>query len=82
MCFKSFRISHRKDSEWKMPDISERLSTSCTKDPIGRSSESFTGSKEEAVVEEVEEVEAVDKVEVEVCVCCAMDKGIRASGCF
>jgi hypothetical protein len=58
-----------------MPDVRERLSTSCTKDLIGRSSESFTGSKDEAVVEEVEEVEAVDK---DVCasVCCAMDKGI------
>jgi hypothetical protein len=36
--------------------------------PDWENSESFTGSKEEAVVEEVEEVEAVDKVEVEVCV--------------
>ena len=42
-----------------MPDICERMSTSCTKDLIGRISESFTGSKEEEV--EAEEVEAVDK---------------------
>jgi hypothetical protein len=33
-----------------MPDVRERLSTSCTKDLIGRSSESFTWSKEVAVV--------------------------------
>jgi sulfur relay (sulfurtransferase) complex TusBCD TusD component (DsrE family) len=59
------------------------------KDLIGRSSQSFTGSKEEAVVEEVEEVEAADNVDVDICVCCAMDKGIgdncllaKASGCF
>ena len=38
-----------------MPDLRERLSTSCTKDLIGRSSKSFTGSKVEAVVEVVEE---------------------------
>jgi len=75
-----------------MPDVRERLSTSCTKDLIGSSSESFTGSKEVAGVEEVEveAVEAVDNVDVDVC--CAMDKivsGIgdncslaKASGCF
>lgn len=34
-------------------DVRERLSTSCTKDLIGRSSESFTGSKEVAVEEVV-----------------------------
>jgi hypothetical protein len=69
-----------------MPDVRERLSTSCTKDLIGRSSESFIGSKEVAVVEEVEEVEAVDEVDVDVDV---TDSGIgdscslaKARGCF
>jgi hypothetical protein len=62
-----------------MPDVRERLSTSCTKDLIGRSSESFIGSKEVAVVEEVEEVEeveAVDEVDVDVDV---TDSGIGDS---
>ena len=77
-----------------MPDVRERLSTSCTNDLIGRSSESFTGSKEVAVVEvveavvEVEAVEAVEEVDkVNVGVCCAMDSGdncslAKARGCF
>lgn len=78
-----------------MPDVRERLSTSCTKDLIGRRSESFPGSKEVAVVEVVEVVdevvEAVDEVD-EVDVCCAidgMDSEIgdkcslpKARGCF
>jgi len=72
-------------------DVRERLSTSCTKDLIGRSSESFqvTGSKEVAVVEVVEVVEVVDRVDVDVFVCCAMDKVdsdncslAKASECF
>ena len=67
---------------------SKRLSTSCTKDLIGRSSESFqvTGRKEAAVVEVVEAVE-VDRVDV--CVCCAMDRFnsdhcslVKVSRCF
>lgn len=75
-----------------MPDVRERLSTSCTKDLIGRRSESFPGSKEVAAVEVavVEVVEAVDGVDVDVC--CAidgMDSEIgdncslpKARGCF
>ena len=70
-----------------MPDVRERLSTSCTKDLIGRRSESFPGSKEVAVVKVVDEVEEID-----VNVCCAMggmDSEIgdncslaKARGCF
>ena len=60
-----------------MPEVRERLSTSCTKDLIGRRSESFPGSKEAAVevvvvVEEEELVKAVDNVDDDD-VCCAMD---------
>jgi hypothetical protein len=47
-----------------MPDVRECLSTTCTKDLIGRSSKSFTGSKEVPVVDEVDKVEAIDKVDI------------------
>ena len=71
-----------------MPDVRERLSTSCTKDLIGRRSESFTGSKEVTVVEVVEVVDVLDEVDVDIDMCCAMG-GIgdncslaKARGCF
>lgn len=44
--------------ERTMPDVRK-----CTKDSVGRRSETFTGSKEVAVVEAVE---ALDKVDVDV----------------
>ena len=69
-----------------MPDVRERLSTSCTKDLIGRRSESFPGSKE---VAGVEVVGAVDEFDVDVCCTDKMDSEIgddcslpKARGCF
>ena len=68
---KQFKIrakNYLQFEENTLANMFRHLSTLCTKGLIGRESELFSGSKEVAVVEEVDEVDGVDDD-----ICCVID---------